>query len=184
MDANRRPGERHARPEMASRRNMFSRASCRRCGLSAVLISVFLHSLGQQRKISLLEPKPRYCEIDACDHCQWGNDPRTAGPEPAKATRQKRGNQADNESADRSKSSPSVPIHFGREEIQDRIGNIPGTMRAQKDNGLRGINGKQRETASMCNSIEQRKSCSVSKDEPAIRQNGHYDPKPPILFMT
>ena len=163
---------------------MFSRASCRRCGLSAVLISVFLHSLGQQRKISLLEPKPRYCEIDACDHCQWGNDPRTACPEPAKATRQKRGNQADNESADRSKSSPSVPIHFGCEEIQDRIGNIPGTMCAQKDNGLRGINGKQRETASMCNSIEQRKSCSVSKDEPAIRQNGHYDPKPPILFMT
>ena len=27
---------------------MFSRASCRRCGLSAVLISVFLHSLGQR----------------------------------------------------------------------------------------------------------------------------------------
>ena len=26
---------------------MFSRASCRRCGLSAVLISVFLHNLGQ-----------------------------------------------------------------------------------------------------------------------------------------
>src|SRR5215470_9879615 len=51
MDANRRPGERHARPEMASRRNMFSRASCRRCGLSAVLISVFLHGLGQLRGI-------------------------------------------------------------------------------------------------------------------------------------
>ena len=132
----------------------------------------------------LLKPKPRYCEINAGDHRQWGNDPRTAYPEPAKAIWQKCGNQADNESADRSKSSPSVPIHFGREEIQDRIGNIPGTMRAQKDNGLRGINGKQRETASMCNSVEQRKSCSVSKDEPAIRQNGHYDPKPPILFMT
>jgi hypothetical protein len=36
----------------------------------------------------------------------------------------------------------------------------------------------------MCNSIEQRESCSISKDEPAIRQGGHYDPKPPILFMT
>jgi len=29
---------------------MFSRASCRRCGLSAVLISVFLHSLGPERR--------------------------------------------------------------------------------------------------------------------------------------
>jgi len=29
---------------------VFSRASCRRCGLSAVLIPVFLHSLGQERK--------------------------------------------------------------------------------------------------------------------------------------
>jgi hypothetical protein len=36
----------------------------------------------------------------------------------------------------------------------------------------------------MCNSIEQRESCCISKCEPAIRQSGHYDPKPPILFMT
>ena len=28
---------------------MFSRASCRRCGLSAVLISVFLHNLGHEQ---------------------------------------------------------------------------------------------------------------------------------------
>ena len=28
---------------------MFSRASCRRCGLSAVLISVFLHNLARKR---------------------------------------------------------------------------------------------------------------------------------------
>ena len=111
----------------------------------------------------LLKPKPRYCEINAGDHRQWGNDPRTACPEPAKAIWQKCGNQADNESADRSKSSPSVPIHLGREEIQDRIGNIPGTMRAQKHNGLRGVNGKQREAASMCKSIEQRESCCIRR---------------------
>jgi hypothetical protein len=35
---------------MASRKNVFSRASCRRCGLSAVLIPVFLHSLGHERR--------------------------------------------------------------------------------------------------------------------------------------
>jgi hypothetical protein len=41
--------ERHARSEMASRKNIFSRASCRRCGLCAMLIRVFLHSLGPSR---------------------------------------------------------------------------------------------------------------------------------------
>jgi len=51
MDANRRPRERHARPEMASRRNMFSRASCRRCGLRAVLISVFFYTTWALRDI-------------------------------------------------------------------------------------------------------------------------------------
>jgi hypothetical protein len=37
---------------------MFSRASCRRCGLSAVLISVFLHSLGPTRKSQGCHPVP------------------------------------------------------------------------------------------------------------------------------
>ena len=41
---------------------MFSRASGRRCGLSAVLISVFLHSLGQMQthasqQIASLNPR-------------------------------------------------------------------------------------------------------------------------------
>jgi hypothetical protein len=49
MDANRRPRERYARPETASRKNVFSRASSRRCGLHAMLIRVFLHSLGPSR---------------------------------------------------------------------------------------------------------------------------------------
>jgi hypothetical protein len=41
---------------------------------------------------SLLKPKPRHCEINACDHCHWGNDPHTPCPEPVQATWQKRGN--------------------------------------------------------------------------------------------
>jgi hypothetical protein len=92
--------------------------------------------LGPAAEISLLEPKPRYCEIDACDHCHWRNDTQTPYPEPAQAIWQKRGNQADYESSDRGRRSPSVPIHLGREEIQDGIGNIPGTMRAEKDYAL------------------------------------------------
>src|SRR5262245_47489301 len=94
--------------------------------------------------LRLLESKPRYCEINACDHCQWGNNPHAPCPEPAQAIWQKRGKKADHESGGSGRSSPSVPIDLGREEIKNGIGKIPGTMRAQKDDALRRVYGKQR----------------------------------------
>ena len=133
---------------------------------------------------SLLKPKPGYREIDAGDHCDEGNDASTPCPKPAQAIWQERGNKADYESADRSKSNPSVPIHLGCEEIQDGIGNIPRTMSAEKDDALRWINGKQREPASSRNTRAERESCPKGKGKPAIRRSGHYYPNPPMLFTT
>src|ERR1700744_243063 len=133
---------------------------------------------------SLLHPKPGDCEISACDHRDWWNDPHAPGPDPGQASRQKPGKQADDERADRSGSGPSVPVHLGRKEIQDGIGNIARTMQAEKDDALRGINGKQREPACVCDCVEQCESRPIGKNEPAKRRMGHYDPKPPISFMT
>jgi hypothetical protein len=96
---------------------------------------------------------------------------------------QKRCDEADCEGANRSRSNPSVPKHLGREKIQDRIGNVSGTMRAEKKNALRGINRKQREPASPRNNIEERESCPVAEGKPAERRREHYHPKPPMLFM-
>jgi len=134
-------------------------------------------------QLGLLQSKPGYCEIDACGHCHWGNDPHTQCPEPAQAIWQKRSNEADHESADSRRGSPSVPIHFWREEIQNRISNIPGTMRAQKDDALRGIYGKQREPTRPRNGIEERKRRPIGKGEATNCRSGHHDPKPLILFM-
>jgi len=132
----------------------------------------------------LLQSEPGYCEVDACGHCHWGNDPHTPCPEPAQPIRQKAGNEADHESADRGRSSPSVPIDFGREEIQNGITKIPGTVRAQKNDALRGIDGKQREPPQPRNDIEERERCPKGKREATNCRSGYHDPKPLISFMT
>ncbi len=139
---------------------------------------------GEKRKESLLKPKPGNCEISAGNHRYRRNDPHTPCPKPGQASRQKRGDKADDESADRSGSNPSIPVHFRREEVQDGIGNVPETVQAEKNDALRGINRKQREPASVCNGIEERECCPISKSEPAKPRAGHYDPKPPISFMA
>jgi len=105
--------------------------------------------------------------------------PRTSSADQAKA-----GNEADHESADRGRSSPSVPIHFGREEIQNGITKIPGTVSAQKNDALRGIDGKQREPPQPRNDIEERERCPKGKREATNCRSGYHDPKPLISFMT
>jgi hypothetical protein len=135
-------------------------------------------------QLGLLQSEPRYCKIDACGHCHWGNDPHTPCPEPVQAIWQKAGNEADHERADRGRSSPTVPIHFGREEIQNGIGKIPGTVHAQKNDALRGIDGKQREPARPRNDIEERERCPKGKREATNCRSGYHDPKPLISFMT
>src|SRR5215468_4432972 len=131
-----------------------------------------------------LEAKPRYREIDACDHCHRWNNPYTPRPEPAQAIWQKRGNEADHESADGGRSHPPVPVHLWREEIQNGIGKIAGTVSTQKDDALRRIHGKQRKPAQPRDDIEERKCRPERKDEAANCRSGHHDPKPLMLFMT
>src|SRR5262245_56305337 len=114
-----------------------------------------MSALGQKR--TWLHSKPRYREIDTCDHRHWGNDQRTQSPEPTQTIWQKRRNEADNESTDCGGSGPSVPIHFGCEEIQNGVGKIPGTVCAQEHDALRGIDGKKREPSCPRNDIEERK---------------------------
>lgn len=134
--------------------------------------------------IGPLESKPRYGEIDACDHCYWRNNAHAPRPEPVQAIWQKAGNEADHESADRGRSSPSIPIHFGREEIQNGIGKIPGTVRAKKNDALRGIDGKQREPVQPRNDVEERERCPKGKREATNCRSVYHDPKPLISFMT
>jgi hypothetical protein len=59
-----------------------------------------------------------------------------------------------------------------------------GTVRAQKNDALRGIDGKQREPPQPRNDIEERERCPKGKREATNCRSGYHDPKPLISFMT
>jgi hypothetical protein len=72
----------------------------------------------------------------------------------------------------------------GARKSKNGIGKIPGTVRAQKNDVLRGVDGKQREPAQPRNDIEERERCPKGKREATNCRSGYHDPKPLISFKT
>ena len=154
----------------------------------------FCNNIGQLRKsigfrrpirrVLDLHSKPGDGEVDARDHRDDRANPHPPMPKPAPPTiRQKGGDHADHEGANRSRGSPAIPPHFGREERHRGIHNIAGAMHAWKYDSERGIDGEKCKPPCPCDDIYERERCSGGKCK-SLEWIDCHAPNPIMLLRT
>ncbi len=136
------------------------------------------------RRVLDLHSKPRDGEVDARDHRDDRANPHPPMPKPAPPTiRQKGGDHADHEGANRRRGSPAIPPHFGREERHCGIHNIAGAMHAWKYDSERRIDGEKCKPPCPCDNIYERERRSGGKCKSLERVDCHA-PNPIMLLRT
>jgi hypothetical protein len=136
------------------------------------------------RRVLDLHSKPGDGEVDARDHRDDRANPHPPMPKSAPPTiRQKGGDHADHEGANRRRGSPAIPPHFGREGRHCGIHNIAGAMHAWKYDSERGIDGEKCKPPSPCDDIYERERGSGGKCK-SLEWVDCHAPNPIMLLRT
>ncbi len=129
-------------------------------------------AIADVRIASMISPpaqlEPRHREVDAPQHCEHGNHPHPARPEPpCPSLGQQRGDRGQR-SALRARPWRSSRTSTSREPGSHRGCHcVSGVMGPQKDDAERGIDGEQREIQLERDHVEDRERGPVGKCEPA-----------------
>jgi hypothetical protein len=89
---------------------------------------------------SYLLSEPRNGQVNARHHCEERSHPYPSWPKPARpASGEQSSDGADHKRAECRRSGPAIPPHLGRQKVHCGIGDITGTVHAQKDDAERRI---------------------------------------------